>query len=209
MKRLNLLVAAALSILSLSAGAQSSNLSGVFSTNFNDMVFSRNGDKVTANYEYRNGRIEGTLKGHTLTGRWTQDNAKGRLVFQFNEDFSAFTGKWSYNDDEPTSSGWDGKLKSGTRKAAPAPTIPTGDFSTDFNAMRFRQDGNKVTASYDYRNGRIEGTLKGHTLTGRWTQENAKGRLVFEFNDNFTAFTGKWSYNDDEPTSGGWNGKLK
>ena len=111
MKRLTLLLVAALSILSLSAGAQSSDLSGVFSTSFNDMVFSRNGDRVTGTYEYRNGRIEGTLKGHTLTGRWTQDNAKGRLVFDFNEDFTAFTGKWSYNDDEPTSGGWNGKLK--------------------------------------------------------------------------------------------------
>ena len=86
MKRLNLLFVAALSILSLSAGAQSADLSGVFSTDFNDMVFSR-------------------------SGRWTQENARDRLVFEFDDDFTAFTGKWRYNDDEPTSSKWNGTLK--------------------------------------------------------------------------------------------------
>lgn len=214
MNRLTVFLLAALCCLTLSAGAQNSGKTGVFTTDFNDMVFSWNGNKVTATYEYRDGRIEGTLSGRTLTGRWTQNNGKGRLVFEFNEDFTEFTGKWSYNDAEPTSSGWNGKLKPGTgsglkSRGGKVSSIPTGEFSSDFNAMRFRQDGNKVTGTYDYRNGRIEGTLSGHTLTGRWTQDNAKGRIRFEFNDDFTAFTGKWSYNDDEPTSSKWDGKLK
>ena len=214
MNRLTVFLLAAFCCLSLSAGAQNSGKTGVFTTDFNDMVFSWNGNKVTATYEYRDGRIEGTLSGRTLTGRWTQNNGKGRLVFEFNEDFTEFTGKWSYNDAEPTSSGWNGKLKPGTgsglkSRGGKVSSIPTGEFSSDFNAMRFRQDGNKVTGTYDYRNGRIEGTLSGHTLTGRWTQDNAKGRIRFEFNDDFTAFTGKWSYNDDEPTSSKWDGKLK
>ena len=83
-----------------------------------------------------------------------------------------------------------------------------GTFTTDFNEMVLYRDGNKVTGTYAYRNGHIEGTLNGHTLTGRWTQDNAKGRLVFVFNDDFSSFTGKWSYNDAEP-SGKWNGKKK
>ena len=188
---------------------------GVFSTDFNDMKFNVDGNRVTGTYAYRNGRIEGTLNGHTLTGRWTQDNAKGRLIFVFNDDFTAFTGKWSYNDAEPNGK-WDGKLKPGTgsglmTQTQPAPakvSLSTGTFATDFNDMIFHLDGNKVTGTYAYRNGRIEGTLNGHTLTGRWTQDNAKGRLVFVFNDDFTAFTGKWSYNDAEP-NGKWDGKLK
>ena len=217
MNRLRYLLVVALCCLSLSVWAQRSGRSGVFTTNFNDMVFNWDGNKVTATYDFRNGRIEGTLNGHTLTGRWTQDNARGRIVFEFNDDFTEFTGKWSYNDNEPTSSGWDGKLKPGTGSGlkpdsgskGKAASIPTGVFSSNFNDMRFRQDGKKVTGTYDYRNGRIEGTLSGHTLSGRWTQDNAKGRFVFEFNEDFTAFTGKWSYNDNEPTSTGWDGKLK
>lgn len=221
MNRLSIFFITALCCLSLSAGAQSSGKSGIFTTDFNDMVFGWDGNRVTGTYDYQSGRIEGTLSGHTLTGRWTQNNGKGRFIFEFNDDFTAFTGKWGYNDAEPTSGGWNGKLKAGTgsglkpdggsggEKVSSAATLPTGDFSTDFNAMRFRQDGNRVTGTYDYQNGRIEGTLSGHTLTGRWTQSNGKGRFIFEFNDDFTAFTGKWSYNDAEPTSGSWNGKLK
>lgn len=111
MNRLYILLATVLCCLSLSAAAQRSGRSGVFTTDFNDMVFTWDGNKVSGTYDFRNGRVEGTLDGHTLTGRWTQDNAKGRLVFVFNDDFTAFTGKWSYNDAEPTSSRWDGKLK--------------------------------------------------------------------------------------------------
>ena len=218
MNRLSILFVTALCCLSLSSAAQSSGRTGVFSTDFNDMVFSWDGNKVTGTYDFQNGRIEGTLNGHTLTGRWTQNNGKGRFVFEFNKDFTAFTGKWNYNDNEPNKTGWNGKLKSGTGnglkadgsdKTAQSSSLPTGDFSTDFNAMRFRQDGNKVTGTYDFQNGRIEGTLNGHTLTGRWTQNNGKGRFVFEFNKDFTAFTGKWNYNDNEPNKTGWNGKLK
>ena len=219
MKRLTILLATVLCFLSLSAFAQTSGRSGVFTTDFNDLVFSWDGNKVTGTYNFKNGRIEGTLNGHTLTGRWVQDNARGRLVFEFNDDFTAFTGKWSYNDNTPTSSGWNGKLKSGSglkpyddagsKKTASGSSIPTGAFSSNFNDMRFYQDGNKVTGTYNFRDGRIEGTLNGRTLTGRWTQNNAKGRFVFVFNEDFTAFTGKWSYNDNEPTSSGWDGKLK
>ena len=218
MNRLYILLATVLCCLSLSAAAQRSGRSGVFTTDFNDMVFTWDGNKVSGTYDFRNGRVEGTLDGHTLTGRWTQDNAKGCLVFVFNDDFTAFTGKWSYNDAEPTSSKWDGKLKSGSglkpdsgagsgRKASSGNLIPAGDFSSTFNAIRFSQDGKRVTGTYDFRNGQVEGTLDGHTLTGRWTQDNAKGRLVFVFNDDFTAFTGKWSYDDAEP-KGTWDGKL-
>ena len=215
MNRLSVFLLVALCCLSFSAGAQSSGRSGVFSTNFNDMVFFWDGNRITGTYEFRNGRIEGTLNGHTLTGRWTQDNAKGRLVFEFNDDFTTFSGKWSYDDAEPAGT-WDGKLKSGSGlkpdsgeggKKASGRWIPAGDFSSSFSNIRFRQEDNKVTGTYDHRNGRIEGTLSGRTLTGRWTQDNGKGRFVFVFNDDFTAFTGKWSYNDAEPT-GTWDGKL-
>ena len=217
MKHLKFILLAAILLLPapFRAAAAPENL-GTFTTDFNDMVLYRDGNKVTGTYAYRNGRIEGTLSGHTLTGRWTQDNAKGRIIFVFNDDFSSFTGKWSYNDNEPNGK-WNGKLKAGTRTVTPSPSTPSasptpaanpGVFSTDFNDMKFSLDGNKVTGTYAFRNGRIEGTLSGHTLTGRWTQDNAKGRLIFVFNDDFTAFTGKWSYNDAEP-NGKWDGKLK
>ena len=74
------------------------------------MLLQQSGNRVTGTYKHANGRIDGTMNGNTFTGWWYQDNAKGRFVFVFNNDFSEFSGEWSYNEDEP-SSGWNGKRK--------------------------------------------------------------------------------------------------
>ncbi|MDX9881198.1 MAG: hypothetical protein RBS73_03965 [Prolixibacteraceae bacterium] len=97
------------------------NVSGTYQTDFKEMTLQQNGNQVTGTYEHSGGRIEGTLYGNTLTGWWYQTNGKGRFVFVFNNDCSAFTGKWSYGDAEP-SSAWNGK-RPGT---GTAPTPPTG-----------------------------------------------------------------------------------
>ena len=81
----------------------------------------------------------------------------------------------------------------------------SGTYTTDFNEMTITQNGNKVTGTYKHQNGRVEGTLSGHTLTGFWFQDNGKGKMIFEFNSDYTAFTGKWGYNEATP-SGKWNG---
>jgi hypothetical protein len=52
--------------------------------------------------------VEGTLSGNTLTGRWTQTNGEGRMVFRFNSDFSGFSGVWSYGDAAPNQE-WNGQ----------------------------------------------------------------------------------------------------
>jgi len=85
----------------------SQNTSGVYNTDFKELTITQNGNSVTGTYKYRSGRIEGSLNGHTLTGLWFQDNGKGKLVFEFNSDFSGYTGKWGYNDAAPASK-WNG-----------------------------------------------------------------------------------------------------
>jgi len=181
------------------------NFSGTYNTDFREMTITQNGNKVTGTYKYQNGRLEGTLNGHTLTGFWYQDNGKGKLVFEFNSDFSGFTGKWGYNDAAPTSK-WNGTLIGGGQAITTSNTEKVnGIFNTDFKEMTLSQSGNKVTGTYKYQNGRVEGTLNGHTLTGFWYQDNGKGKLVFEFNSDFSGFIGKWGYNDAAPTSK-WNG---
>ena len=207
MKKTLLLALLLLSYLGL---VKAQTIEGVYNTDFNEMTLQIDGDHVTGTYKWSNGRIDGTLKGHTLTGWWTQSNGKGRLVFEFNSDFSAFTGKWSRNDAEPSGK-WNGTKKAGAvieSSNAIAKTSIAGVYETDFNEMTLQIDGDHVTGTYKWSDGRIDGTLKGHTLTGWWTQSNGKGRFVFEFNSDFSAFTGKWSRNDAEP-SGKWNGKKK
>ena len=48
------------------------------------------------------------LNGNTLTGRWTQSNGEGRLVFRFNGDYSGFTGVWNYGNATPDRQ-WNGR----------------------------------------------------------------------------------------------------
>lgn len=87
--------------------ATEKNASGVYNTDFNELTLTQTGNKVTGTYKHANGRIEGTINGRTLTGWWYQSNGKGRMVFDFNSDYSGFTGKWSYNDAQPSAK-WDG-----------------------------------------------------------------------------------------------------
>jgi len=183
----------------------SQNTSGVYSTDFKEMTLSQSGNNVTGTYKHNNGRVEGTLNGRTLTGLWFQDNGKGKFVFEFNSDYSGYTGKWGYNDAAPSAK-WNGTKLGG----AQTPTISdeghlNGVYNTDFKELTMNQNVNKVTGTYKHSNGRIEGTLNGHTLTGLWFQDNGKGKFVFEFNSDFSGYTGKWGYNDATP-SGKWNG---
>ncbi len=189
-------------------GLQAQNVAGVYQTDFNEMTLQQNGSSVTGTYKHANGRIEGTLSGNTMTGWWYQSNAKGRFTYVFNGDFSAFTGKWSYDNAEPANA-WNGKKISGFggsgMQVQPQISV-SGTYTTDFNEMTLLQNGTSVTGNYKHAKGRIEGTLNGHTLTGWWYQSNAKGRFTYVFNGDFSAFTGKWSYDNAEPANA-WNGK--
>lgn len=87
--------------------SNSTGINGVYNTNFNQMSLSITGNKVTGTYKWNDGRIEGTLNGTVLTGWWYQSNGKGKFIFNFNNNFTAFTGKWGYNDNNP-SNAWNG-----------------------------------------------------------------------------------------------------
>ena len=81
-----------------------------------------------------------------------------------------------------------------------------GPYQTAFGTLTMQRSGNRVTGTYTHKGGRVEGTLNGNTLIGRWTQTNGEGRLVFRFNSDFSGFSGLWSYNNDEPNQE-WNGR--
>lgn len=81
---------------------------GPYRSTFGEMTLTRDGSRVTGRYAHRDGRIEGSLNGQVLTGRWTQSNGQGRVVLRFSADFSSFTGEWGYNDAAPDQS-WTGQ----------------------------------------------------------------------------------------------------
>jgi len=101
----------------------SQNTSGTYTTDFKEMTISQSGNKVTGTYKHLNGRVEGTLNGHTLTGLWFQDNGKGKMIFEFNSDYSAFTGKWGYNEATPSGK-WNGtRIAAGETTTKPLQTV--------------------------------------------------------------------------------------
>ena len=85
------------------------------------MELQQNGSAVTGTYTTSNGRIfNGTLSGRTLTGFWVQDSSAvycgsakdgsnfwGHIEFEFNEDFTSFTGEYQWCDADQNQF-WDG-----------------------------------------------------------------------------------------------------
>jgi hypothetical protein len=189
-------------------GLYAQNASGVYETDFSKMTLQQVGNTVTGTYEHSDGRIEGTIVGNTLTGWWYQNNGKGRLVFVFNRDFSAFSGAWSYENAEPSDQ-WNGR-RIGGALAAPSMAVYSvaGTYDTSYGEMILKQSGSKVTGSYTDGGGTIDATLSGTTLSGYWIQSNGRGRINFVFDATFSSFKGAWSYNEDTPYAG-WDGQRR
>jgi hypothetical protein len=95
-----------------SSSTVSNQLSGTWKTDFGMVTFIQAGNDVTGSYTHDNGKIEGTLEGNILRGRWSEGPSykppkdAGDLEFTFSEDGRKFTGTWRYGFDKQT---WDGK----------------------------------------------------------------------------------------------------
>ena len=192
----------------------SQNVSGVYNTDYKQMTLNQTDNKVTGTYEGANGKINAILNGNRLVGTWrnSASGKTGNFEFIFNSDFSAFTGKYGYNNATPTKK-WNGtKIKSSTSTTivqTPPPPIANiaGVYSTDYKQMTISQTDNKITGTYEGANGKIQGILSGNKLIGTWNN-NASGKtgnFEFIFNSDFSAFTGKYGYNNATPTKK-WNG---
>ena len=107
---MRILLLTLLTLLLPTSMVEAQNASGVYNTDFNEMTIQQDGNKITGTYKWSDGRIEGTISGHTVTGWWYQSNVKGKFVFEFNSDFSAFTGKWGRDNATPSGK-WDGRRK--------------------------------------------------------------------------------------------------
>lgn len=196
-------------------------IAGVYQSDFNELTLHINGNHVTGTYKYKGGKVDGILTGSKLVGTWWQTNGKGKMEFNFNSDFSAFSGKWGYNDSAPTSK-WNGtkiseirteevpltslENNSGANNTTPPYEGILGVFNTDFNKMIIYVNGKDITGEYKHNGGKIAGRFnKDHILTGTWSQSNGKGKMEFVFNSDYSAFKGKWGYNDESPTKK-WDG---
>lgn len=91
---------------------------------------------------------------------------------------------------------------------APASTGWAGGWASDFGRMRLQQSGGRVTGSYDYKGGRLDGTVQGGVLSGRWTQTNGSGRFEFRLGADGKSFSGRWG-RGETLDGGAWNGRRE
>lgn len=83
-----------------------------------------------------------------------------------------------------------------------------GAWSSNFGRIRLQQNGSRVTGAYDYKGGRLEGTVAGNVLQGRWTQTNGSGLFEFRMGADGRSFSGRWG-NGETLSGGDWNGRRE
>lgn len=207
-------------ILSNSLIAQNSltDYSGAYETEWGKMVITQSGSSVTGTYEHDNGRLEGTVSGNVITGNWYEEPTSqpptdaGTFRFEFNSDGSVFDGSWKYGYADAEWSGyWIGrKIPGGSVQIG-------GEYETEWGSLSLVQNGNSVTGKYSYDEGRLEGTLTGMTLSGKWFETPSfeppddAGLFEFVFSDDLKSFTGMWKYGFEPGplTAGSWSGRKK
>ncbi|MBO3444170.1 hypothetical protein [Clostridium sp. CCUG 7971] len=78
----------------------------------------------------------------------------------------------------------------------------SGSWSTNWGALKLFQEGNVVTGSYEWDNGKIEGTIDGYNFKGFWSEPptyecpDLKGELNLKISITGKSFDGTWSYCD-------------
>lgn len=78
------------------------SIAGTWDTTFGHMIIKQSGNKVTGTYTHDNGKIEGTLNGNILIGKWSEAPSysspydAGDFKFVFSKDFKSFTGSYRY-----------------------------------------------------------------------------------------------------------------
>lgn len=73
--------------------------------------------------------------------------------------------------------------------------------------MYLFQEGNLVTGTYEFNDGKVVGVLNGNILEGGWVELDNVGNFRFAFFDNGTRFEGNWGYGKDSTGAGIWYGR--
>ncbi len=88
--------------------------SGVWDTNFHQMVLQQSGNTVTGNYSWDDGRISATVSGNKLIGTWSESPSysppsdAGDFEFALSDDCKSFSGNWRYGSEGGWSGEWSG-----------------------------------------------------------------------------------------------------
>ncbi len=207
------------------------NFTGTWDTDFGDLHLTQTGNVLTGSYNWKDGRIVGTVSGNSATGTWSQspsfqppDDA-GDFTFTLSSGCQSFSGQWRYG-----SCGWEGTIR-GTRAGQTIPPTPptppnpvppapapvscawTGTWSCDWSdALNLTQSGTSVTGSYFRPSWNcwvtLDGTVSGSTLTGIYTDPSGgtttQGKFQFVMSADCNKFTGQTTHSLS-PNSGWYN----
>ena len=192
------------------------SLSGNWDTTFGPMALIQTGNKISATYTTKNGKIEGMIDGNIIKGVWSQapsykpPNEAGDFMFVVSADRNSFAGKYRFGFGGTE---WTGNW-TGTKLSHSGYEIVEGVYDTERGRLVIKQSGNKITGNYDRSNGRIEGTVEGKEIRGRWMEAPTykppkdAGEFKFTFSDDKKSFKGKWHQGFEEKEwKEDWNGK--
>jgi OmpA-OmpF porin, OOP family len=73
------------------------NISGTYSTNYDDFHLRQQGTALTGCYEFKEGLLNGAIEGRVMKLTWQQNNGNGPAVMVFSKDGKTFKGFWWYS----------------------------------------------------------------------------------------------------------------
>jgi hypothetical protein len=180
--------------------------------------------KATGMYQNKQGRIEGEVSadGRTLTGYWYQapsyslEKDGGTFVFTLSQDGRSFEGYlWKGKDRGEGQRDFEAVLvQPRTVPAKPTASVQShglaGLWESDWGILKLEVEGTKVTGTFAWNEGRIEGTISrgGQVLQGIWRKAPTYepgldgGALNLQMDQEGKVLRGRY-WNGDEKTGRG------
>lgn len=79
----------------------------------------------------------------------------------------------------------------------------SGSYTSNWGAVTLRQNGNKITGSYVWSNGQLDGVLDGNLLRYSWHESDGSGHGVWVVATN-GELIGTWGTGASDISGGGW-----
>jgi len=189
---------------------------GDWNTTWGKLTLKQTGARISGAYEKGNGKIDGTIQGNIIRGTWSQPpdykppDSAGDFMLVLSVDRNSFSGKYRRGFAEDK---WDGNL-TGTRSSNAGYEIVEGAYMTERGKLTIKQSGSKITGSYEQNQGKIEGTVEGREIRGRWMEAPSykppkhAGLFRFAFSEDRKSFKGRWHYGlEEKEWRQDWDGK--
>jgi hypothetical protein len=106
-----------------------------------------------------------------------------------------------------------GQALTPTQESAVPGVSFAGTWKSSFGTMTITQDGSRILGDYSHDRGKIEGTIEGSVVKGKWSESPSykpprdAGDFEFTLSADGTSFSGKWRYGfGTGPWKGDWKG---